>query len=69
MLQVQVSDDYGWPVDAKEAMAFALLADRTLHRLPGNLPAVTGARRPVMLGTVTSGKISSLDSRDTTPSC
>jgi len=69
ILRVQVSDEYGWPVDAKEAMAFALLADRTLHGLPGNLPAVTGARRPVMLGTLTSDKTSSLDSRDTTPSC
>lgn len=57
MLRIQVSDDYGWPVDAKEAMAFALLADRTLHGLPGNLPAVTGARRPVVLGTVTAGKL------------
>ncbi len=52
-MQVQPSDDWGWPVDAKEAMAFALLADRTLHGLVGNLPAVTGARRPVVLGTLT----------------
>ncbi|MBZ5546243.1 MAG: anhydro-N-acetylmuramic acid kinase, partial [Acidobacteriia bacterium] len=27
-----------------------VLADRTLHGLPGNLPGVTGARRPVVLG-------------------
>lgn len=52
-LRVQPSDDYGWPVDAKEAMAFALLADRTLHGLPGNLPGVTGARRQLVLGTLT----------------
>jgi anhydro-N-acetylmuramic acid kinase len=51
-LSVQLSDDYGLPVDAKEAIAFALLADRTLHGLPGNLPAVTGARRAVVLGKI-----------------
>jgi anhydro-N-acetylmuramic acid kinase len=49
-LRVQVSDDFGLPVDAKEAVAFAVLADRTMHGLPGNLPKVTGARRPVILG-------------------
>jgi anhydro-N-acetylmuramic acid kinase len=49
-LQMELSDAYGLPVDAKEAIAFAILADRTLHRLPGNLPSVTGARRAVVLG-------------------
>jgi anhydro-N-acetylmuramic acid kinase len=52
-LQVELSDAYGLPVDAKEAVAFAVLADRTLHGLPGNLPAVTGARRAVVLGKLT----------------
>jgi anhydro-N-acetylmuramic acid kinase len=47
---VELSDKYGLPVDAKEAIAFAVLADRTLHGLPGNLPSVTGARREVVLG-------------------
>jgi anhydro-N-acetylmuramic acid kinase len=49
-LQVELSDLYGLPVDAKEAIAFAVLADRTMHGLPGNLPSVTGAGRPVILG-------------------
>jgi anhydro-N-acetylmuramic acid kinase len=49
-LSVDLSDNYGLPVDAKEAIAFAVLADRSLHGLPGNLPSVTGARRPVVLG-------------------
>ena len=51
-LEVRRSSDYGLPVDAKEAMAFALLADRTMHGLAGNLPGVTGARRPVVLGKI-----------------
>jgi anhydro-N-acetylmuramic acid kinase len=51
-LEVELSDRYGLPVDAKEAIAFAILADRTLHGLPGNLPRVTGARRAVVLGKI-----------------
>lgn len=38
-----------------EAAAFAWLAWRTLHGLPGNLPAVTGARGPRVLGCVVPG--------------
>jgi anhydro-N-acetylmuramic acid kinase len=49
-MEIELSDRYGLPVGAKEAIAFALLADRTLHGLPGNLPSVTGARRAVVLG-------------------
>jgi anhydro-N-acetylmuramic acid kinase len=51
-LRLEVSDDYGLPVDAKEAIAFAILGERTLHGLAGNLPSVTGADRPVVLGKV-----------------
>ena len=47
------SAEHGLPVEAKEAAAFALLAWMTWHRLPGNVPAATGARRPVILGQVT----------------
>ena len=53
-LTINPSDDFGLPVDAKEAIAFALLADRTMHGLPGNLPSVTGAARPVVLGKIVS---------------
>lgn len=38
--------------DQVEAMAFAWLAARTLDGLAGNLPAVTGARRPAVLGCI-----------------
>ena len=51
-LAIDFSDHHGLPIDAKEAIAFAVLADRTMHGLPGNLPTVTGARRPVVLGKI-----------------
>jgi anhydro-N-acetylmuramic acid kinase len=41
------------PADAREAVAFALLAHETLQGVPSNLPSVTGASRPVLLGSVT----------------
>ena len=47
------SDNFGLPVEAKEAAAFALLAWQTWHRLPGNVPAATGATRPAILGQIT----------------
>jgi anhydro-N-acetylmuramic acid kinase len=45
-------DEFGMPASAKEAAAFALLAWHTWHRQPGNVPAATGASRPVILGQV-----------------
>jgi len=39
-----------------EAMAFAWLAAQTLAALPGNLPAVTGAAHPVVLGGIFRGR-------------
>ncbi len=51
--ELAATGEFGMPVEAKEAAAFALLAWQTWHRLPGNLPAATGARRAVVLGQVT----------------
>lgn len=51
--EVAASDGFGLPVEAKEAAAFALLAWQTWHRLPGNVPAATGAKKPIILGQVT----------------
>ena len=50
---VRTSDDLGMPTQAKEAVAFALLAWLRWHNLPGNIPAATGATREVLLGKVT----------------
>jgi anhydro-N-acetylmuramic acid kinase len=46
-------EEFGLPAEAKEAAAFALLAWQTWHRLPGNVPAATGAKRAAILGQVT----------------
>ena len=51
--RVMTSSEVGIDLDAKEAIAFAILANETWHRLPANVPSVTGARRPVILGKIT----------------
>jgi len=49
-MEVLPSSKFGVPEEAKEAYAFALLAYESFHRRPSNLPASTGAARPVILG-------------------
>lgn len=43
----------GWDPDAKEAAAFAILAHLHMSGRPGNLPSVTGAAGPRVLGKLT----------------
>ncbi len=51
--RVATIDELGWPPNAVEPAAFALLAFYRWKSLPGNLPATTGARRAVVLGSLT----------------
>ncbi|RKP52959.1 anhydro-N-acetylmuramic acid kinase [Cohnella endophytica] len=51
-VRVRIQEEIGLSSDAKEAIAFALLADYTIARLPNNLPSVTGASRAVVMGKV-----------------
>lgn len=44
------SGEYGLEADRKEAALFALLAVASLDGVPNNVPAATGADRPVTLG-------------------
>jgi anhydro-N-acetylmuramic acid kinase len=51
-VELHFSDEFGLPAEAKEAVAFALLAHETWHRRPSNVPSATGAKRPAILGKV-----------------
>lgn len=54
-LVFSTSDDYGIPSKAKEAVLMAVLADATLHGWPANVPAATGAREAVVVGSLSPG--------------
>ncbi|MBD1885031.1 anhydro-N-acetylmuramic acid kinase [Microcoleus vaginatus] len=53
-VQVLTTSEAGLNVDFKEAIAFAVLAAWRVRGIPGNLPQVTGARTPVLLGEINS---------------
>jgi len=46
------SNEFGIPAEAKEAVAFALLAHETWRRRPSNVPSATGAKRAAILGKI-----------------
>jgi anhydro-N-acetylmuramic acid kinase len=48
-------DRCGIPCEARKALAFAALAALTMDGVPSNLPAVTGASGPRLLGSFTPG--------------
>ena len=49
-LKTVTSAEFGVDPDAKEALGFAVLAVAFIKAIPGNLPSVTGADKPVVLG-------------------
>jgi len=51
-ISLHLSDEFGLPAEAKEAVAFALLAHETWHRRPSNVPSATGAKRAAILGKI-----------------
>jgi anhydro-N-acetylmuramic acid kinase len=53
-VRVATTTELGIDPDWVEALAFAWLARQTLHHEPGNLPSVTGAQGPRILGAIYS---------------
>lgn len=51
-LSVVSSETFGVPPQAKEAIAFAVLAYQSWHRRPSNVPAATGAKHAAILGKI-----------------
>jgi anhydro-N-acetylmuramic acid kinase len=51
-VQLRVTDEFGLPSEAKEAVAFAVLAYETWNRRASNVPSATGATRTVVLGKI-----------------
>jgi anhydro-N-acetylmuramic acid kinase len=51
-LKLRSSDEFGIPSEAKEAVAFAVLAFETWNRRPSNMPSATGAKRVAVLGKI-----------------
>ncbi len=52
-IPVVSSAHYDIDPDSKEALAFAILASERIDYQPTNIPTVTGAQRPVLLGKIT----------------
>jgi anhydro-N-acetylmuramic acid kinase len=51
-IRLRLTDELGLPSEAKEAVAFAVLAYETWHHRPSNVPSATGAKRAAVLGKI-----------------
>ena len=51
-IRLRLSDEFGLPSTANEAVAFAILAHETWHRRPSSIPSATGAKRAAVLGKI-----------------
>lgn len=49
-------EEFGINSDSKEAVAFAILANETLHNQCSNMPKATGAKSPAILGDIALGR-------------
>lgn len=50
--RVMTNEEMGFSGDAKEAVAFAILANEAIFAACNNVPAVTGAQHPVVMGKI-----------------
>jgi anhydro-N-acetylmuramic acid kinase len=55
-VRIRSTDEFGIDVDGKEAISFAILAYATIQGVPNNLPRVTGASEPVVMGKIVPGR-------------
>jgi len=55
-VRIRSTNEFGISVDAKEAVSFAILAYATIQGMANNLPSVTGADEPVILGKIVPGR-------------
>ena len=56
-IQIHSINKFGISPNAKEALAFAILANETISGNPNNVPGATGAKEAVIMGKIIPGKL------------
>jgi len=54
-IKIHPIDNFGIPADAKESLAFAILANEAISGNANNAPHATGAKEPVIMGKIVPG--------------